>query len=175
MEEPELPEHHRGGEQDRSDQARDGHERKEPDEILGRDELREHKHGSDGRCSRDHDPIGIAPRTRQPEHGQDRADLQQRRRHTEYVGKRTGEVSRDRRRRAGHNLGVVQAEPVGREQEGPAEALHLKRPLQLRVEAVPEALRADKSEGDEDEGNGAGEGEQGTAHAPPPDDEAKER
>lgn len=84
------------------------------------------------------------------EHGDGAAD---------QVGQRAGEIAGDRARRAAHDRRRVEAELIRSEEQGGSGALDLECPRRLRLEAVPQALSAECSEGRDDRSHDSDENE----------------
>jgi hypothetical protein len=180
VEEPELPEHHRGGQQAGGDEAEGrGDERQEgekPHEVLGRDELRERQKCGYGRRGSGHDPLAVDPTAGdQPNDEQDGRHLQPRGYDGESVRQRAREIPRDGGGRAADDLRVVDPDAVRDEQHGAGEALELERPLRLRLEALPEAIPTQQRERSECGDHDRPEGEQGTREAAWTHRQAEER
>ena len=136
MEEPQLPEHECGGEQRRGDKARgrrdQGDEGEQPDEVLRRDEPGEREEARDRGGGGEDQPLARRfSSDEEPGDPEDRGRLKHARRGRERIGKRAGEIPRERRRRAADDPRFVTAEAVGGEEHRAAEALDLERALSL--------------------------------------------
>jgi hypothetical protein len=170
VEEPELPEHHRSGGQscnhETGDRRDERHERQQPDQILGRDELREREEAGDrsGRCQNKSLAVDTGA-TDEPQHEQHRRHLQRRRHPRENVGQRPREVPRDSGGRAADDLRVVDPDAVRCEQQRAREALELERALRLRFQALPDAVPTDQRERADHDHDNRSKGEERTHEA----------
>ena len=113
MEEPEPPEKQRRGEHQARNGTRERNDGDEPEQVLRRDEARKGEEPRQRRGRRHDEALAIGPAAREEErdknHGCYLDDARDRR---NRIRERSGQVSRERRRRAVDDLRVVDAEPV---------------------------------------------------------------
>jgi hypothetical protein len=180
VEEPQLREHERSSEERRGgdaerrgDQRHEGHE---PDEVLGRHEAREREEYGNSRRRGGDEPLRTAVAAgEQPGDEQNSGDLDDGRRDGDRIGQRPREIAGERERGATDDLGVVGTKAVQCQQHRAAEALDLKRPLALGLDAAPEPVPAQKREGADNGDDDPAEGKEWTDEPAPPDGEAEQR
>jgi len=144
VEEPDLSQHQRDrrqrGRDDPGDTSDQHHERDEPHQVLGREDLRERQEAGDrsGEGDRQLGP-GLASTGIEHPDGGDRGRLEDECRRSDCVRQRAAQVPPGDAGRA-HDVGVVEPEPVEQEQQRGAEALDLKPARRLGAKAGGDPL-----------------------------------
>ena len=165
MEEPDLAEDQRGRKQrarGRPGSSRhEQDERDQPHEVLRREEAVEDEEAGGSCREGEREPLWISSHAGiEGPHGRDGRELEHRHERRDGIRKGAREIAGHRTRRAPHDGRVVQPQPVGGQERRSAQALDLKAPRVLRMEAVPEPARRKQGERRDHERHDPAENEQ---------------